>query len=104
MKLLIDMNLSPQLAGLLADAGYHAVHWSTIGKPDAEDSEILNWQRKMGMSFSRMIWISVRFLPPQDLSRLALFSFAAAMYSRKRLCRPFCEPLKDLPPNCTKER
>jgi len=48
MKLLIDMNLSPQLAGLLADAGYHAVHWSTIGKPDAEDSEILNWAKKNG--------------------------------------------------------
>jgi predicted nuclease of predicted toxin-antitoxin system len=45
MKLLIDMNLSPQLVGLLTDAGHPAVYWGTIGKPHAEDTEILTWAK-----------------------------------------------------------
>ena len=48
MKFLIDMNLSPRLAVLLADAGHHAVHWETIGRPNAEDSEILGWAKANG--------------------------------------------------------
>jgi len=46
MKLLIDMNLSPRFANLLAEAGHRAVYWGTIGKPNAEDSEILAWAKQ----------------------------------------------------------
>ena len=45
MKILIDMNLSPNLVPLLIIAGHEAVHWSNIGDPRAKDSEILNWAR-----------------------------------------------------------
>ena len=45
MKFLIDMNLSPRLADLLTDAGHHAIHWGTIGRANAEDSEILSWAK-----------------------------------------------------------
>ena len=45
MKLLIDMNLSPRLANLLTNAEHQAVYWGTIGKPNAEDSEILTWAK-----------------------------------------------------------
>ena len=31
MKILIDMNLSPQWVDLLIKAGYGAVHWSDVG-------------------------------------------------------------------------
>jgi predicted nuclease of predicted toxin-antitoxin system len=48
MKLLIDMNLSPHLADLLVNTGYQAVYWGTIGKPNAEDSEILTWAKENG--------------------------------------------------------
>lgn len=41
MRLLIDMNLSPRWVGLLASAGIEAVHWSTLGSPNALDSEIM---------------------------------------------------------------
>lgn len=41
MKLLVDMNLSPRWIGLLKDAGWEAVHWSTVGKATASDSEIM---------------------------------------------------------------
>jgi predicted nuclease of predicted toxin-antitoxin system len=48
MKLLIDMNLSPHLADLLMNAGHQAIYWGTIGKPNAEDSEILTFAKENG--------------------------------------------------------
>lgn len=41
MKLIVDMNLSPRLAGLLREAGFDAQHWSAIGAADAPDRTIL---------------------------------------------------------------
>ena len=40
MKVLIDMNLSPRWAAALADEGFEAVHWATVGQASAPDSEI----------------------------------------------------------------
>ena len=48
MKLLVDMNLPPEWIGRLAQLGYEAVHWSTIGAPIAGDAEILAWARDHG--------------------------------------------------------
>ena len=45
MKLLIDMNLSPKWVSILEAAGWKAVHWSHIGRPDASDHEILRYAR-----------------------------------------------------------
>lgn len=41
MKLLIDMNLSPRWAELLADQGFDARHWSTLGPSNAPDETIM---------------------------------------------------------------
>jgi len=41
MKLLVDMNLSPRWIAFLRDAGWEATHWSTVGKAEASDSEIM---------------------------------------------------------------
>lgn len=43
MKLLIDMNLSPNWVGFLKNAGVEAVHWSEIGAGDASDEVLLRW-------------------------------------------------------------
>ena len=43
MKILLDMNLSPAWVATLAAAGFEAVHWINVGKPDALDSEIMRW-------------------------------------------------------------
>lgn len=43
MKLLLDMNLSPRWIALLTTSGLEALHWSTVGKPNARDSEIMAW-------------------------------------------------------------
>jgi predicted nuclease of predicted toxin-antitoxin system len=41
MRLLIDMNLAPRWVNVLADAGFEAAHWSTLGAGNAPDSEIM---------------------------------------------------------------
>ena len=45
MRLLVDMNLSPEWVGFLKSAGWEAIHWSTVGNPRAEDQEIMAWAR-----------------------------------------------------------
>ena len=46
MKLLIDMNLSPRWVNLLADAGFEASHWSTLGLRNAPDAEIMAYAKR----------------------------------------------------------
>jgi predicted nuclease of predicted toxin-antitoxin system len=46
VKLLLDMNLSPTLAGLLSSHGHNVVHWSTVGDHSATDAAILAWARE----------------------------------------------------------
>lgn len=48
MKIIIDMNLSPQWAEVLILEGHDCVHWSEIGSPNAPDREILLWARSNG--------------------------------------------------------
>lgn len=43
LKLLIDMNLSPEWAPALQGHGWEAVHWSDVGDPKATDREIMDW-------------------------------------------------------------
>jgi predicted nuclease of predicted toxin-antitoxin system len=48
MKLLVDMNLSPRWIPFLRDAGWEATHWSTVGKADASDLEIMTFAAANG--------------------------------------------------------
>lgn len=43
MKILIDMNLSPNWAGFLKSAGVEALHWSEVGLAYAPDSDLMIW-------------------------------------------------------------
>ena len=43
VRLLIDMNLSPDWVPLLQRHGWAAVHWSTVGDPCAPDAEVMAW-------------------------------------------------------------
>ena len=45
MKVLIDMNLSPQWIEVFEHHGWQAVHWSTVGDPRATDRVIMEWAR-----------------------------------------------------------
>jgi predicted nuclease of predicted toxin-antitoxin system len=43
VKVLIDMNLSPDWVAVLQGQGWPAVHWSTVGDPRATDRTIMDW-------------------------------------------------------------
>lgn len=45
MKLLIDMNLSPEWVRVFERQGWQALHWASIGDPRAEDPVIVEWAR-----------------------------------------------------------
>ena len=48
MKLLVDMNLSPRWVDTLRDAGWDAVHWSSIGRGNEPDAEIMRYAAQNG--------------------------------------------------------
>ena len=48
MKILVDMNLSPEWVPVLQKNGWTAVHWSTVGKKNAEDAELMRWAEENG--------------------------------------------------------
>ena len=48
MRILIDMNLSPEWEAVFERAGWPSRHWSDVGSPCAPDSEIMEWARAMG--------------------------------------------------------
>lgn len=48
VKILIDMNLSPQWVEIFHTNNISAVHWSTIGDHKAKDHLIMNWAQKNG--------------------------------------------------------
>jgi len=48
MKILVDMNLSPQWCPALRKHGHECLHWSEVGDPRARDAEIMEWARRNG--------------------------------------------------------
>jgi predicted nuclease of predicted toxin-antitoxin system len=48
MKLLVDMNLSPEWVAVIRQTGWEAVHWSNVGNLRAADSEIMAWAKQNG--------------------------------------------------------
>lgn len=45
MKILIDMNLSPDWVVRFAASDIESIHWSAVGAPNAKDSEIMEFAR-----------------------------------------------------------
>lgn len=45
IKLLIDMNLSPQWIEVFERNNWPALHWSAVGDPQASDQAIMEWAR-----------------------------------------------------------
>lgn len=48
MKVLVDMNLSPNWVAVLSEARWETVHWSSVGNPRARDAAIMGWARQHG--------------------------------------------------------
>lgn len=45
MKIVIDMNLSPDWVEVFARHEIEAIHWSSVGNPNAKDPEIMHWEK-----------------------------------------------------------
>jgi predicted nuclease of predicted toxin-antitoxin system len=45
MKILLDMNLSPDWVAVFEGSNISAVHWSTVGDPREKDAVIMEWAR-----------------------------------------------------------
>ncbi|NER24523.1 MAG: hypothetical protein F6J86_33500 [Symploca sp. SIO1B1] len=43
MKILIDMNLSPEWVQVFKKDNIESIHWSNVGDPRATDREIMDW-------------------------------------------------------------
>lgn len=48
MRVLIDMNLSPEWAAVFGRNGYRAIHWSAVGNARATDRTVMEWARSNG--------------------------------------------------------
>ncbi len=45
MKILVDMNLSPDWVNVLSQHNVQSVHWKDIGESNAADIELINWAK-----------------------------------------------------------
>lgn len=46
MRLVVDMNLSPQWISLLRREGFEADHWAQPGDARASDTDVMEWARQ----------------------------------------------------------
>ncbi len=90
MKLLVDMNHSPDWLPLLASQGWEAKHWSSIGCGNAPDNELLAWARGNShvvltedLDFSQTLYATNEAGPSVVLLRMDNEFDAAA---RNRVC------------------
>ena len=83
MKLLIDMNLSPDLADIFIEHGWQALHWSAIGDPRADDPTIMKWAIDNGyVVFTHDLVLVLCWLLHIHEDQ-ALYRFARKIYYRK---------------------
>ncbi|MFN0020427.1 MAG: DUF5615 family PIN-like protein [Pirellulaceae bacterium] len=50
LKIVVDMNLSPDWVPVFQSEGWQSAHWSTVGDPKATDPEIMSWAVSKGYS------------------------------------------------------
>jgi len=77
MKLLVDMNLSPDWVPLLVSHGWDASHWSHVGQGSAPDTELMNWAREhhhiiltQDLDFSQLLHVTSEKGPSVVLLRM----------------------------------
>jgi predicted nuclease of predicted toxin-antitoxin system len=90
MKLLVDMNLSPDWVRLLVSHGWEACHWSLVGPGNAPDNELVRWARQhnhviltQDLDFSQILFATREAGPSVVLLRMDNEFEAAA---REHVC------------------
>src|SRR5471030_504063 len=102
MRLLIDMNLTPRWVHFLRNAGYEAIHWSSVGSNSAKDGEICDYARQ---SVYVLLTNDLDF--PQILAHTkqdapVLCSSVGNPSYQKYAVLPFSAPYKIAKPNSTR--
>jgi predicted nuclease of predicted toxin-antitoxin system len=49
MKFLIDMNLSPLWVQFLVASSFDSIHWSSVGRPSALETQIMDYASANGL-------------------------------------------------------
>ncbi len=77
MKLLVDMNLSPDWVPMLVSHGWEACHWSTVGPGNAPDTALMSWAREhqhvvltQDLDFSQLLYATRESGPSVVLLRM----------------------------------
>lgn len=77
MKLLLDMNLSPYWLPMLHQRDWESCHWSSIGKHNAPDTELMAWARRnsrvvmtQDLDFPQLLFMSGDLGPSVVLLRM----------------------------------
>jgi predicted nuclease of predicted toxin-antitoxin system len=91
LKIVVDMNLSPDWALVFQNEGWPSAHWSMVGDPKASDQEIMGWALAGGylvfthdldfgttLALTRAIGPSVVQLRSQDVIPSACDRFVVA--------------------------
>ena len=99
MKILIDMNLSPDWAAAFAAENIESVHWQAVGDPRAEDAVIMEYARGADyivfthdLDFGTLLALTQAESP--SVIRFAPKTFSLRIF-QKQLSQ-FCERMKKL--------
>ncbi len=71
MRLLLDMNLSPQWVRYLNEAGFETEHWSKAGSANATDLEIMDYAKNRDLVVVTQISILGRYWQRRTVYRRA---------------------------------
>jgi predicted nuclease of predicted toxin-antitoxin system len=89
IRLLIDMNLSTPWVQQLNDAGHDAMHWSSVGDPQAPDREICAYARARGLVVLTNDLDFPQILALTGTTDAVWSSFAASLWFRKHAARRY---------------
>lgn len=102
MKLLLDMNLSPQLVSQLQQKGYTCCHWSQIGQITAEDQVIFDWAAEQGyivitndLDFGAILAATGNALPSVIQIRCRNVSTKRVLPLLQQILSDFAQPLTE---------
>ena len=96
MKLIVDMNLSPLWVDYLNEAGISAVHWSSIGEPDAPDAQIMQYAQTNEMIVLTHDLDFGGILAMTKLRRPSVVQIRAIRLSPKEIGRQVVRSLKQM--------
>ena len=90
LRILVDMNLSPDWVDVLQRLGWTTIHWCNVGSPSATDREIMDWARANGhIVFTHDLDFGILLAHSKD-GGPSVIQVRTQDVSRSILARSFC--------------